>query len=125
LNHVTLADELIADLKEMRMTGLACVGLDGTSIAPDDIGSSRYRKLIQKVHEAGILFFHGFPFADTYDNRLTKQFPHIKQKTHDDRHPFVGWDKVNGHPNIDYGSDEFIAFCKECIDALAELGVKA
>src|SRR5204862_5599041 len=63
--------------------------------------------------------------ADTYDNRLSRQFPHIRQRTFDGKHPYVGWDALNGHPNIDYGSDEFITFARESIDALRELGVRA
>jgi len=117
-------DEIVRDLNEMRLTGLACVGLDGASIAIDDIKSERYKELIRKCHEAGLMFIHAFPFADTYSNDLTKNLQHIKQKNFQGRHPYVGWDEVNGHFNIDYGSDEFIEFCKKSIDALRELGVE-
>ncbi|MEK9139375.1 MAG: hypothetical protein AAB393_19835, partial [Bacteroidota bacterium] len=124
LFHHIPPEEIINDLKEMGLTGLACVGVDGASIAVDDIKTKRYSELIRKCHEAGLMFIHAFPFADTYHNDLTGKYPHIKQKNFEGKHPYVGWDEVNGHFNIDYGSNEFIDFCKRSIDALRELGVK-
>lgn len=124
LFHHVPPEEIISDVKEMKLTGLACVGVDGASIAIEDIRSKRYTELIRKCQEAGLIFIHAFPFADTYHNDLTKKYPHIKQKNFEGKHPYVGWDEVNGHFNIDYGSDEFIEFCKQSIDILQELGVK-
>jgi hypothetical protein len=123
LFHHVPPDEIISDLKEMNFTGLACVGVDGASIAIEDIRSKRYSELIRKCQQAGLLFIHSFPFADTYHNDLTRRFPHIKQKNFEGKHPYVGWDEVNAHFNIDYGSDEFIEFCKKSIDALQEYEV--
>lgn len=118
--------EIIADLKEMGLNGLACVGLDGSSLSLEEIQSPRYIDLIQKCRKAGILFIHSFPFADTYDNALTKQHPHIRQASYKGDHPSVGGfgSQKNSHQNIDYGSDEFIDFVKQSIDLLAERGVK-
>jgi hypothetical protein len=124
LFHHVPPNEIVTDLKDMGITGLACVGVDGASIAVEDIRSERYTELIRKCREAGLMFIHAFPFADTYHNDLTKKYPHIKQKNFAGRIPFVGWDEENGHLNVDYGSDEFIEFCKESIAALHELGVQ-
>jgi len=122
-NHIP-PEEITADLKEMGLNGLACVGVDGTCLAADEIKSERYVELIKACRKEGILFIHGFPFADTYDNKLTRRYPHIKQKNIAGKSPCVGWDKEKGHLNIDYGSEEFIDFCRECIDILKELDVE-
>lgn len=124
LFHHVPPDEIVTDLKDTGMTGLACVGVDGASIAVEDIRSERYTELIRKCREAGLMFIHAFPFADTYHNDLTKKHPHITQRNFEGKTPFVGWDEENGHLNVDYGSDEFIEFCKASINALHELGVK-
>lgn len=123
LHYAAAPSEIISDVKEAGLNGLACVGIDGTCISPDEIRSERYAELIKACHNAGLLFIHGFPFADTYGNQLSKTYPHIVQKYKDGSNPSVGWDQVNGHPNIDYGSNEFIEFCRKSIDALADLGV--
>jgi len=123
LFHPIPAAEIVADLREMGLNGLACVGLDGTCLTPQEIRSERYAELIRQCREAGLFFVHGFPFADAYDNSLAKKYPWIRQRTYQGEFPHVGWSEVNGHPNIDYGSEEFIDFCREAIDALKQLGV--
>ncbi len=124
LFQATPADDIIADLKEMGLNALACVGMDGTCLSPDEIRCERYVELIKKCQEAGILFIHSMPFADTYDNQLTTRYPHIKQKNYQGDFSYVGWHKKNGHFTIDYGCDEFIDFCKKSIDALKNFGVR-
>ncbi|MDD5677111.1 MAG: hypothetical protein PHW60_03850 [Kiritimatiellae bacterium] len=124
LFHPLPSKTIVRDLKQMGLNGLACVGLDGTCLSLAEIRSLRYVELIEACQKAGLMFIHGFPFADTYGNELSQRYPHIKQRTYDGKHPYVGWDENNGHPTLDYGSDEFIAFCKESVDALDELGVR-